>query len=70
MPIESGTYCQYCADDTGKLNAFEETLARMLQWTLKENPDMDPKAAEQQTLQFMAERPAWKENPELLKRRD
>ena len=69
MPIESGTYCQYCADEAGNLHAFEETFERMLQWSMKENPGLNAEQAEQQTLAFMAERPAWREHPELLARR-
>jgi hypothetical protein len=31
MPIESGPYGQYCVDDHGKLQAFDERFERMVQ---------------------------------------
>ena len=61
MPIESGPYCQHCADDSGNLQAFDERFARMIQWTRRENPALDQATAEQQTLQYMATMPAWKD---------
>ena len=68
MPIESGPYCRHCADDSGNLQAFDERLARMIQWTRRENPSLDPSAAEQQTLRYMATMPAWKDHPGLRER--
>ena len=47
MPIESGTYCQHCADAAGNLIAFEETFARMLEalepgtWMFVDHPAYD-----------------------------
>jgi len=29
MPIESGRYCDYCTDESGALQPFEERFARM-----------------------------------------
>lgn len=65
MTIESGHYCQYCADEAGELHPFEETLERFQQWTLRRQPDLDPAAARRQTLQFMATMPAWSDHPDL-----
>jgi hypothetical protein len=38
MPIESGTYCQHCVDEHGKLQAFDERFERMVQWQLGQKP--------------------------------
>jgi hypothetical protein len=65
MPIESGIYCHYCADEKGQLQPFEERLARMVQWTLREKPGLSPAEAQQQTLAYMAKMPAWRDHPEL-----
>src|ERR1017187_9781579 len=32
MPIETGVYCQYCSDEKGNLQPFEERFDRMVQW--------------------------------------
>ena len=40
----------------------------MIQWTRRENPSLDQAAAEQQTLQYMATMPAWKDHPSLRER--
>ena len=66
MPIESGHYCQYCADDRGKLIAFEECFARMIQWTLRHEPELSREEAESKTFAFMSERPAWKDHPQVV----
>jgi hypothetical protein len=68
MPIESGPYCQYCVDANGKLKSFAETFERFRQWTLRENPKLGQEQATQNVLGFMAEIPAWKDHPEVLKR--
>lgn len=64
MPIETGAYCQYCAQN-GKLIPFDEAFERMVQWSQKENPDTPRKEVEAQTLQFMSQRPAWKDHPSV-----
>ena len=66
MPIETGTYCQHCANESGQLIAFEEVFVRMVQWNRKEHPDLDATEVEAQTLQFMSQRAAWKDDPTLL----
>jgi hypothetical protein len=65
MPIESGIYCQYCADEKGQLQPFEERFARMVQWTLREKPGLSEADAQKQTLAYMAQMPAWRDRPEL-----
>ena len=69
MPIESGTLCTHCSDDQGALRPFDELFARMVQWTLRNKPGTPRDVAEQETLAFMAERPAWRDHPDLLARR-
>lgn len=68
MPIESGPYCQYCSDEHGELQCFDERFARMQQWMRRESPALSPEAVEAKTLQYMSTMPAWREHPELLKR--
>jgi hypothetical protein len=66
MPIESGPYCQYCVDKSGKLQPFEERFAKMVEWQLKRAPG-DRKKAEADTLEFMRKMPAWKDHPKVRK---
>jgi hypothetical protein len=66
MPIENGIYCQYCADEKGQLQPFEERFARMVQWTLREKPGLSEADAQKQTLAYMAKMPAWRDRPELM----
>jgi hypothetical protein len=65
MPIETGPYCQYCADDQGRLQPFEERLERMTQWTMRNEPKLDRKAAENRARAYMRTMPAWKDHPGL-----
>jgi hypothetical protein len=69
MPIDSGQYCQYCADESGKLHGFEETVERMSQFMARQEPGLSPKAATAKTLDYMAGMPAWKNHPGLKARR-
>ena len=69
MPIETGEYCQYCVDESGQLHSFEETFQRMLQWTRRNDPQLDQKDAEAQVVRFMSERPAWRQHPQVVERR-
>ncbi len=68
MSIESGPYCEYCVDAEGKLQEFDERLARMLQWTARNEPELAPEVAEKNTLEYMATMSAWKDHPELRAR--
>ena len=66
MPIDNGTYCQYCVDETGKLQDFAVRFERMVQWQERRG---SPRAqAERETIEYMAKLPAWKDNPDLLAR--
>ncbi len=47
MPIESGPYCSYCVDESGKLQPFEERFERMVQFQLRQDPKLDRAAAEE-----------------------
>lgn len=68
MPIESGTLCQYCADEAGELHPFEETFERFIQWARRQEPGLTREEAEAKTEQFMAGMPAWSGNSELADR--
>jgi hypothetical protein len=65
MPIESGIYCQYCTDDKGKLQPFEERFERMVQWMSRQNPGLPLGEAKKQTLAYMTTMPAWRDHPKL-----
>jgi hypothetical protein len=69
MPIEAGPYCQYCADGSGTLHGFEETVVRMGQFLRRQTPGLSDAETEKRTLDYMASMPAWREHPELQKRR-
>ena len=68
MTIESGDYCEYCVDDHGQLVPFEEFLSRASQFARRRDPGLTEEQAMEQTLQFMSQRPAWKDHPELRAR--
>lgn len=65
MPIEDGTYCEYCTDGSGNLQSFEERFERMVQWTLGRDEGVDRRQAEQVTLAYMAKMPAWRDHPRV-----
>jgi hypothetical protein len=65
MTIETGTYCQYCTDEKGNLQPFDERFERMVQWQLRTEPGSSRPDAEQKTLAYMARMPAWKDHPRL-----
>lgn len=65
MPIESGAYCQYCVDASGRLQDFDTRFERMVQWALRENPALGRPQAEANTLQYMRRMPAWKDHPRV-----
>ncbi|HTA94292.1 MAG TPA: hypothetical protein VK745_32150 [Polyangiaceae bacterium] len=68
MPIESGPYCQYCLDEQGKLQAFDERFERMVQWQLRQKPKLARAQAERETLEYMAKMPAWRDHPRVAAR--
>lgn len=65
MPIDDGTYCEYCTDDGGQLQAFEERFERMVQWTMSRGEDLSRERAEFDTLAYMATMPAWRDHPKV-----
>jgi hypothetical protein len=65
MPINTGHYCQYCADSEGKLHGFDETVARMSQFMKRQDAKLTDEAARDQTLAHMAKMPAWQDHPKL-----
>lgn len=65
MTIESGQYCQYCADESGHLHPFEEVFERFLQWTRRQEPGLSEEEAREKTRAFMATRPAWSGHPSV-----
>jgi hypothetical protein len=65
MPIESGPYCQYCVDDNGKLQPFEERFERMIAWQQRKAPDASRADLESATLAYMRTMPAWKDHPRV-----
>jgi hypothetical protein len=68
MPIEAGTLCQYCGDEHGKLRPFAELFERMVQWTQTQAPGTARAEAERQTIAFMAQQPAWRDDPQVKAR--
>ena len=71
MPIESGPYCQYCADEKGSLMPFDETLERMIQFALRqEGAPATREEARQKTLEFMSTMPAWSDHPKVKSARN
>jgi hypothetical protein len=65
MPIETGRYCQYCTDDRGQLQAFDERFERMVGWQQRRSPEATRAELEAATLAFMARMPAWKDHPRV-----
>jgi hypothetical protein len=65
MPIESGIYCQYCADEKGNLQPFEERFERMVQWMSRQKPELSRDEVQNQTLAYMAQMPAWRDHPKV-----
>ncbi len=66
MPIDSGIYCHYCVDENGNLQSFEERFEKMVQWSLKEEPNMSREEAEKRTRAYMRTLPAWKDHPNVV----
>ena len=65
MTIESGPYCEHCADSVGELLSFDEIVERFDQWTAKRNPDESADEIRAKTLAFMATMPAWRDHPQI-----
>lgn len=65
MPIETGRYCQYCVDERGELQPFEERFERMVAWQARRSPGKSRDALEAETLAYMAKMPAWRDHPKV-----
>jgi hypothetical protein len=65
MPIETGTYCQYCVTNTGELQPFDERFEKMVSFQMRQKPGLSRELAERDTLAFMAKMPAWKHHPRV-----
>ena len=67
MPNAAGRYCQYCVDDQGALQSFEQRFERMLAWQKRQRPEATPDQLKRSTLAYMATMPAWKDHPRIKK---
>jgi len=67
MPIEVGPYCQYCVDERGELQPFDERFERMLQWSRRHDKNLTDAQQREKTLNYMATMPAWKDHPKVKK---
>ena len=65
MSIDDGTYCEYCADENGELQPFEDRFVKMIQWMVKEDKNLSIEEAETKTKAYMRSMPAWKNHPKL-----
>lgn len=65
MTIESGPYCNYCVDEKGALQPFEERFERMVQWQARKEPGASRAELEKKTLLYMSKMPAWKDHPRV-----
>jgi len=65
MPIETGRYCQYCVNEKGELQPFDDRFERMVSWQARKSPGKSREALEAETLAFMAKMPAWKNHPKV-----
>lgn len=65
MPIEFGPYCQYCVDETGKLQDFERRFEGMVAFTMGQEPTLSREEAEAKTRAYMSNMPAWRGHPGL-----
>jgi hypothetical protein len=68
MPIETGKYCQYCVDEKGDLQPFDERFERMVAFQQRRTPTATRAELEAATLAYMARMPAWKEHPRVKAR--
>jgi hypothetical protein len=57
-------YCNYCTDESGALQPFEERFDRMVQWSMRRD-GLERSDAEAKTRDFMRTLPAWKDHPAL-----
>ena len=67
MTIESGDYCDYCTSEDGGLLSFDETFERFVQFAMGRDQALERGAAEKNTLEFMAQMPAWRDHPNVTR---
>ena len=65
MTIEDGVYCEYCTDENGNLQTFEDRFERMVQWVQRQENATSRADAERKTLAYMATMPAWRDHPKV-----
>jgi hypothetical protein len=70
LPSARCTECQHCADADGHLHSFEESVMRMCQFMKHQTPGLSDAEAEQRTLAYKRNMPAWRERPELKAKLD
>lgn len=58
------TWCRYCSNPDGSLQAFEERFERMVQWAVRRD-GADRPTAEAKTREYMRSLPAWRDHPAL-----
>ncbi len=68
MTIEAGPYCEYCTDEAGQLQQFDERFARLVQFVKRRDQGLSQEAAEVKTLEHMATMPAWRDHPRIVGR--
>lgn len=66
MKINIGKYCQYCVNEKGELQTFDERLEKMITWCREEDPNIPYDSAKLRTLEYMRTMPAWKNHPRIL----
>ena len=47
------------------MQAFEERVERMVQWQLRQKPNLTRPQAERETLAYMAKMPGWRDHPRV-----
>ncbi len=45
MTIEAGPYCEYCTDEAGQLQQFDERFARLVQFVKRRDQGLSQEAA-------------------------
>jgi hypothetical protein len=65
MEVETGPYCNYCVDESGKLQSFETRFEKMVGWAMRKTPSLSREQAEQNTRAYMRKMPAWVNHPQL-----
>ncbi len=68
MTIEGGDYCEYCLDENGQLQEFDERLARMVQFMKRREEGLTQEEARARALDYMATMPAWRDHPKVAGR--